>query len=96
MRKRILSVVLIVALAAVAYGCSRRSTVQIESNTCWTAQFDNQQSTQDCGNVTYKVIGPLNCVEVRKSSVNGTVRVRIDNGPWAETSDSLGVVQVCR
>jgi len=95
-RKRVLCIVVMAAIAIAAFGCSRRSTVDVQSDTCWTVTFDNQQSAQDCGNVQYKVIGPLTCVQVRKASVGGTVRVRINSGPWAVTTDSMGVAQVCQ
>lgn len=77
-------------------GCSKRYRIQIESDTCWDGVIDEGQTIFDCGNASYKVIGALSCVRVQKKTDNGYVRVRIDSGPWAETSAPLGVVQVCR
>lgn len=84
------------SLALGASGCSKRYRVQVESDTCWDGVIDEGQAIYDCGNATYKVIGTMKCVRVQKKTNAGYVRVRIDGGPWAETTDPLGIVQVCR
>ena len=96
MNKRILWLALAGLLLVATAGCSKRYTVEVQSDTCWSAVFDNQQTVDDCGNAKYDVIGTLTCVRVQKTTVIGTLRVRIDSGPWAETTDTLGIVQVCR
>lgn len=93
-----LSLLLVAALAAMlaAGGCSKRYRIEIQSDTCWNGSIDGSQAFFECGNTSYKVVGALDCVRVQKTSSEGYVRVRIDGGPWAETSEPLGVVQVCR
>jgi hypothetical protein len=84
------------SLALPLAGCSKRYRVQIESDTCWDGVIDEGQTIYDCGNASYKVIGTMKCVRVQKKTNNGYVRVRIDSGPWSETTDPQGIVQVCR
>ena len=86
----------ILAAALAAGGCSKRYRIEVQSDTCWNGVIDEGQSIFDCGNSSYKVVGALKCVRVQKTTSDGYVRVRIDSGPWAETSDPLGIVQVCR
>ncbi len=97
-RTLVLSLLLAAALAAAlaAGGCSKRYRIEIQSDTCWNGVIDEGQTIFDCGNSSYKVVGALNCVRVQKTTTEGYVRVRIDSGPWAETTAPQGVVQVCR
>lgn len=97
-RTLVLPLLLAAALAAAlaGSGCSKRYRIEIQSDTCWDGVIDRGQTIFDCGNSSYKVIGALNCVRVQKRTSNGYLRVRIDGGPWAETTDPLGIVQVCR
>lgn len=84
-------------LAAVTTGgCSKRYRIEIQSDTCWNGVIDEGQTIFDCGNSSYKVIGQLKCVRVQKATADGYLRVRIDSGPWAETTAPAGIVQVCR
>ena len=92
-KRSILLVLVCIALAAA--GCSRRHRIQIESDTCWTGKVNADQSFSDCGNATYRVIGTLRCVTVKRETSAGYVRVRIDDHPWAETQDQFGTVQAC-
>lgn len=98
--KRILVLSLLLGAALLAAfasgGCSKRYRIEIQSDTCWNGVIDEGQTIFDCGNSSYKVIGQLKCVRVQKSTAEGFLRVRIDGGPWAETTESLGIVQVCR
>lgn len=93
---RILLLAAVLAAAFASGGCSKRYRVEIQSDTCWDGVIDEGQTVFDCGNVSYKVVGALHCVRVQKRTDTGYVRVRIDGGAWAETSDPLGIVQVCR
>ena len=97
-RTLVLPLLLAAALAAVfaAGGCSKRYRIEIQSDTCWNGVIDEGQTIFDCGNSSYKVVGAMKCVRVQKRTTEGYVRVRIDSGPWAETTAPLGVVQVCR
>jgi len=97
-RTLVLSLLLAAALAAAftAGGCSKRYRIEIQSDTCWNGVIDEGQAIFDCGNSSYKVVGAMKCVRVQKTTTEGYVRVRIDSGPWAETTAPLGVVQVCR
>lgn len=98
--KRILVLSLLLGAALLtafaAGGCSKRYRIEVQSDTCWNGVIDEGQTIFDCGNSSYKVIGQLKCVRVQKSTADGYLRVRIDGGPWAETTDPLGIVQVCR
>ncbi len=94
MTRRIALLLACVALAAAA-GCSKRHTIHIESNTCWSGSVNGDQNINDCGNATYKVIGTLRCVRVKVNTTTGFVRVQIDDHPWANTPDAYGVVQAC-
>ena len=93
-----LLLLLAVALTAVvaANGCSKRYRIEIQSDTCWDGVIDEGQTIFDCGNSSYKVVGALRCVRAQKRTSAGYLRVRIDGGPWAETTDPQGIVQVCR
>ena len=86
-------VVLVVLVAS--GGCSKRYRIQIESDTCWEGSVDNTQGISGCGNSSYKVIGPMRCVGVHKSTPNGFLHVRIDNGPWSTTTDPYGDIEAC-
>lgn len=94
----VLSLLIAASLAAAAAtgGCSKRYRIEIQSDTCWNGVIDEGQSIFDCGTSSYKVVGALKCVRVQKTTTEGYVRVRIDSGPWAETSAPFGIVQVCR
>lgn len=98
--KRTLVLVLLLGAALLAAlaggGCSKRYRIEIQSDTCWNGVIDEGQTIFDCGNSSYKVIGQLQCVRVQKSTADGYLRVRIDGGPWAETTAPAGIVQVCR
>jgi len=96
--KRFTPVSLLVAalVAFTAAGCSKDHKIEVVSDTCWIGQVDNGQTMSECGNVSYKIIGSMKCVRVTKQFRDGYVHVRVDGGPWAETTDSAGVAQACR
>lgn len=98
MKRTLVLLLLAVALVAAlgSAGCSKRYRIEIQSDTCWDGVIDEGQGIFDCGNTSYKVVGALRCVRVQKRTNEGYVRVRIDGGPWGETTAPLGIVQVCR
>ena len=90
----LLAALLLAALAT--GGCSKRYHIEIQSDTCWSGVIDDGASFFDCGNASYKVVGPMRCVRVQKQTATGYVRVRIDGGTWVETTDTQTFVQACR
>ncbi len=87
--------VLFALLLALGSGCSKESRIQIESDTCWEGFVDGQARLADCGDKSYRVVGPFDCVTVSKQTVNGTLRLRIEGGGWIETSEPLGSLTIC-
>ncbi len=81
-----------------AAGCGKRSRIVIESNTCWNWRAENQGSavSSDCGNARYKVFGDIGCVTIQNITDTGYVRIRIDDGPWAETVGPRGIARACK
>lgn len=102
MMRRILASLLLVTwsvlLALAGAGCAKRHHISIESNTCWLATIDQLQSSAvtECGNVNYRVSGDLHCASVRNLNDTGYVRIRIDEGTWAESTAPRGTAAVCR
>lgn len=86
------------ALAALlAAGCSKDHKIEIQSDTCWDGSVDGTQLLYNvCGNASYTVAGSMKCARVTKKTNAGYLRVRVDSGPWAETSDPLGTAQACK
>jgi hypothetical protein len=73
------------ALAALLVSsCSNTHHVNIESDTCWLMVIDGQTEavTRDCENANFKIIGGFHCVRVTNLGPTGTVRLRVDGGPW--------------
>ena len=95
MIQRFLAVAFLCAVLGVLGGCSKRHHIEIQSDTCWTGSVDNTQSIYDCGNTSYKVVGPMRCVRVQKQSLDGYLRIRVDGGAWSETSAPYGITQAC-
>ena len=96
---RILLAVLLAALAVAGSGCSTEFRIQVESGTnCWRMSVDNQNTSEDdrCQSTSYRVVGNFKCVRVQNLSDFGFVRVRINNGPWSESTLPLGSVQTCK
>lgn len=96
MKLRLLALALLGLLFVPAAGCSKRYRIEIQSDVCWYGTVNDNQGISGCGNVTYKVVGRLGCVRIQKSGGAGYVRVRIDDGPWVDSSDVNGLVQVCQ
>lgn len=76
-------------------GCSKRYRIEIQSDTCWDGRVDDGQGISGCGNSTYKVVGPMRCVNLTKKSPTGFLRVRVDGRAWSETTDPYGSVEAC-
>ena len=96
MFKRLVLVVLVSAAGLAFAGCSKTYHIQIQSDTCWEGDVDGDEYFTDCGDSNYKVIGTLTCVELTKTTSNGYLRMRVDGGPWAQTTDPYGRVQICK
>ena len=96
---RILLGLMFVALAATGSGCSTEFRIEVQSSTnCWRMSVDNQNTSEDdrCQSTSYRVVGNFKCVRVQNLSDFGFVRVRINNGPWSESTLPLGSVQSCK
>ena len=102
MIRRILAGALLTSLLALlsllGAACSKDHRFHIESNTCWGVSLDDQNGTvaNDCGNATFRVAGSMQCVRIRNLTDTGYVRVRIDEGPWVESTAPQGAVKTCR
>lgn len=94
--KRKLAFLMLGAVLTASAGCSKQHHIYVESDGCWSGTVDSDQYINGCGNSSYKVLGSLKCVQIEKSGTRGTyLRVRIDEGAWASTPDTYGVIQVC-
>lgn len=83
--------------ALLAAGCSKDHKIEVQSDTCWDGAVDGQTLMFNvCGNASYSVAGSIKCARVTKKTKTGYLRVRVDSGPWAETTDSLGTAQACK
>ena len=102
MTRRVLASVVLACLlgltALAAAGCAKNHRIVIESNTCWLAKIDGQSSSisEECGDARFRVAGEMKCVVVTKTTDTGYVRVRIDEGPWVETTAPRGTAETCR
>ena len=94
MKVRLALPLLAAAMLAVA-GCSKHSQIEIQSDTCWSGLINSDQSISECGNASYKIVGALGCVQVHKLTANGYLRIRINGGPWSETTAPNGTAQAC-
>ncbi len=102
MIRRIVASVVLASLAVLTVvamsGCAKNHKIAIESNTCWIAKIDRQAAatSEDCGNANFRVAGDIQCVVLTNLTDTGYVRVRIDDGPWKESTAPRGVVETCR
>jgi hypothetical protein len=94
-KNRLALIAMLLVLLAALTGCSQRHKIEIQSDVCWDAVINGDQHLNDCGNVSYKVTGKLNCIVVQKQTANGYLRVRIDGRAWTETTEQFGLLQVC-
>ena len=102
MRRRALASALILvwmaALVSWGAGCSRRHKITFQSDTRWIAEIDHQNSAifSDSGSAVFRVAGDIHCVTARNLNDTGFLRIRIDDGAWAETTVPHGTVEACR
>ena len=94
---RLLTLALLVAVALLVGSCSNTHHLNIESDTCWLMVIDGQTEavTRDCGNANFKIIGGFNCVRVTNLGPTGTVRIRVDGGPWTAKVAVNEVAESC-
>jgi hypothetical protein len=92
-----LCAVMLLALPLLS-GCAKRHRIEFQSNTCWIATIDRQGSTiiNECGSMSFRVAGEIQCVAVTNLADTGYVRVRIDGGRWAESALPRGTAEICR
>ncbi len=96
---RILLAALFIVAAGAGSGCSTEFRIQVESGgNCWRMSVDNQNTSEDdrCQTTSYRVVGNFKCVRVQNLNDFGFVRVRINNGPWSESTLPNGSVQSCK
>ena len=102
MMRRVLASVLLASLfavlAAAGAGCAKRHHIAIESNTCWILTIDHQKNAviNDCSNSSFRVAGDVKCVAITNLNDTGFVRIRLDDGVWAESSTPRGTAEICR
>jgi hypothetical protein len=89
---------LLAVLGAAGVGCAKRHRISVESNSCWIMIIDRQRDAvvNQCGNSTFRVAGEIHCIAVTNLNDTGYVRVRIDDGTWAESSVPRGTAETCR
>ena len=89
---------LLVFVVLAGTGCAKKHQIQVDSNTCWVLSVDGQLTSidDDCGPVSFRVAGEAHCVAVRNVTDSGYVRVRLDEGLWAESTVPYGSAQACR
>jgi hypothetical protein len=95
---RLATALLFVILALVVGSCSNTHHLNIESDTCWLMVIDGQTEavTRDCGNANFKIIGGFNCIRVTNLGPEGTVRIRVDGGPWTAKVGVNEVAESCK
>lgn len=95
-RTRLTLLIGLMLLLAAGSGCSQRTRIEVQSDTCWSGFVDRQARLEECGDKSYRVTGNMDCVSLSKQTPEGYLRVRIEGGPWAETTAAFGTVSVCR
>ncbi len=95
---RMLPLCALAILAFAGIGCSKRHRISIQSDSCWIVVIDKDLGavSSDCGNQNFRVAGEIHCVAITNRDTLGFVRVRIDDGPWAENALPLGTAEICR
>jgi hypothetical protein len=95
---RLATALLFVILALVVGSCSNTHHLNIESDTCWLMVIDGQTEavTRDCGNANFKIIGGFHCIRVTNLGPEGTVRIRVDGGPWTAKVGVSEVAESCK
>ena len=95
---RVLTLALLAAAALLVGSCSNTHHLNIESDTCWLMVIDGQTEavTRDCGNANFKIIGGFHCIRVTNLGPTGTVRIRVDGGPWTSYVGVNEVAESCK
>ena len=95
---RLATALLLVILALLVGSCSNTHHLNIESDTCWLMSIDGQTEavSRDCGNANFKIIGGFHCVRVTNLGPDGTVRIRVDGGPWTTKVGPQETAESCR
>lgn len=95
---RLLTLALLVTTALLMGSCSNTHHLNIESDTCWLMAIDgtSESVTRDCGNANFKVIGGFHCIRVTNLGPTGTVRIRVDGGPWTAKVGVNEVAESCK
>ena len=94
---RLASLLALALLALFVGSCSNTHHLNIESDTCWLMVIDGQTEavTRDCLNANFKIIGGFHCVRVTNLGPEGTVRIRVDGGPWTAKVGPNEVAESC-
>jgi hypothetical protein len=94
---RLATLALLVIAALLVGSCSNTHHLNIESDTCWLMAIDGQTEavTRDCGNANFKIIGGYHCIRVSNLGPDGTVRIRVDGGPWTARVGPNGTAESC-
>jgi hypothetical protein len=94
---RLASLLALALLTLFVGSCSNTHHLNIESDTCWLMVIDGQTEavTRDCLNANFKIIGGFHCVRVTNLGPTGTVRIRVDGGPWTAKVAPNEVAESC-
>lgn len=92
MNRRLVLALAMLALATT--GCSKKYRIHVESDTCWQGSINRDMFLDDCRNAEFEVKGKLTEVQLTKKTADGTLKLWIDDGRPAETSDPFGTVIV--
>ncbi|MBI5711102.1 MAG: hypothetical protein HZC42_12505 [Candidatus Eisenbacteria bacterium] len=94
--RRVLATAAGLLLLLGAGGCGR-TTLEIQSDTCWQGTVNKTQIYLDgCGNKTYKFSSGFKCARLNKRTGEGTLRARIRKKQvWIETTVPYGAIDVC-
>lgn len=89
---------LLVFVVLAGTGCAKKHRIEVDSNTCWVLSVDGQVTSisDDCGPAKFRVAGEIQCASIRNTTDSGYVRVKIDDGAWAESTTPLGTANTCR
>ena len=95
---RFASLLALALLALFVGSCSNTHHLNIESDTCWLMVIDGQTEavTRDCLSANFKIIGGFHCIRVTNLGPTGSVRIRVDGGPWTASVGPNDTAESCR